>query len=129
MPFVSQSACGFFYLIDLVTMILQQLEADLSVQKKILNMLVGYLATVAVIPPPYYPFAFASPLATVTHYDGYVNASTLMEHSNSLEARQAEFAPPVLTVIAIVALVTLSIVWVESDDPVRYNIDQVKHFD
>ena len=48
-----------------------------------------------------------------------------------IEARQAELVPAVLTIIGIVAAITLSIVWVESDDPVRCNGIKflLEHFD
>ena len=61
----------------------------------------------------------------------YVNATQIHSDSTSLMKRapghliEARFGPEivpyVLVVIAIVAAVTLSIVWVESDDPVRGN--------
>lgn len=47
-----------------------------------------------------------------------------------IEKRQAEFAPPVLAVIATVAAITLSIIWVEIDDPVRgTDVDFLLKFD
>ena len=51
--------------------------------------------------------------------------------SDIIEARQAELAPPVLVVIAIVAVIALSIVWVQGDDPVRGNDIEflLEHFD
>ena len=126
---------------------------------KILHALVGYLAVTAL---PFHPFAFASPLAAID-YDGYVNTTStqnhidvaLMEqvlgsiqvvetcqtvptqkhgvHGDIIEARQAELAPPVLIIIGIVALIALSIVWVETDNPVSGNLNDVEflveHFD
>ena len=132
---------------------------------KVLHALVSYLAVAAL---PFYPFAFASPLAAFD-YDGYVNTSmqdqidsALMKHvlgsvvetcqtvstqyntdsalmkrvpGDIVEARQesteAALAPKVLIVVAIVALIALSIVWVQSDDPVRGIFVEflVEHFD
>ena len=66
--------------------------------------------------------------ATQNHKD-----SALMKrvHGDIIEARFGpEIVPPVLVVIAIVAAITLSIVWIESDDPVRGNDVEffVEHF-
>ena len=81
---------------------------------------------------------------TVTSHSlsGYANATqhhsdsdaALMKRASSdvIEARFGpEIVPPVLTVIAIVAAITLSIVWVEGDDPVRGNYVEllVEHSD
>ena len=49
-----------------------------------------------------------------------------------VEARFAELVPTALIIIGIVVAVTLSIIWIESDDPVRGGIDVeflVEHFD
>ena len=47
---------------------------------KVLHALVGYLAVAAL---PFYPFAFASPLAAFD-YDGYVNTSMQDQIDNAL---------------------------------------------
>ena len=92
---------------------------------KILYALVGYLAVTVL------PFAFASPLPVAAiDYDGYVNTtqhhsdSSLMKRvpGNIIKARQwVAVAPVFLAIDAIIAAVTLSVVWVESDEPVRGN--------
>ena len=121
---------------------------------KILHSLVGYLVVTAL---PFYPFAFASPLAAFD-YDGYVTAEQLENHieialmnrfignivetcqtattrnygdtavmkrspGDIIDARQVEgavgYVPEVLFIVNIVAVVTLSILWVKDDDPVR----------
>ena len=68
---------------------------------------------------------------TVALHSDYLNTTQNRRDSDStgtdlikrvpgdiIEARWAALAPPVLVVIAIVVAVTLSIFWVESDDPV-----------
>ena len=96
---------------------------------KILHALVGYLAVTTL---PIHPFAFASPLATID-YDGYVNNThqtvTTENHSDGalmkrapgdiIDARQEELLPEVAIIVAIVASVVLSIVWIKDDGPVR----------
>ena len=103
---------------------------------KILHALVGYLAVAL----PFHPFKFAlaSPLAVID-YDGYVK--TTQDYGNSalmkrvpgdiIEARQAEFIPDPLTVIAIVTEVALVLVLIHEDSLVRGNDVEflVKHFD
>ena len=67
---------------------------------------------------------------TSTYHSGYVN--TMKNHSDIIETRFGpEVIPPVVAVIALVAAVTLSILWIESDDPVRGNDVEflVKHCD
>ena len=59
--------------------------------------------------------------ATENHND---SPAALMKRvpGQIIEARFGPaIVPPVLTVIAIVAAITLSIIWIESDDPVRGN--------
>ena len=65
----------------------------------------------------------------------YADSALMRVPGDIVKARQAEealaFAPKILIVFTIVALVSLSIVWIESDDPVR-GIDiefLVEHFD
>ena len=121
---------------------------------RILHALVGYLAVTAL------PFlAFASPLAAID-YDGYVNTthnharmkqalgsivetseqnqkdSALMKRAPAsddiIEARQVAIGIPVvgaITLIVIGAIATL--VWIESDEPVRGDDVEflVEHFD
>jgi hypothetical protein len=66
----------------------------------------------------------------VTYHSGYVN--TTQKHSDSalakripgdiIEARQAAIIiPGVVAILAFVAIVTLTVLWIESDDPVRAN--------
>ena len=92
---------------------------------KILHALVGYLAATAL---PFYKFALASPplAATTIDYDSYVDSKqnsdgALMKRmpGDNIEVRQEEAAPAVLIVLAIVAAVALSIIWIDADDPVR----------
>ena len=119
---------------------------------KILHALVGYLAVTAL---PFHPFAFASSLAPTIDNDGYVNLNTqnhvlgqagaveicqtipmqnngntaLMKRASGdiIEKRWSELAPSALAIVAVVIAVTLAIVWIESDDPVRAN-DVDRHF-
>jgi hypothetical protein len=70
--------------------------------------------------------SIAESCQTLTHYSGFVNTTntSTQNHSDSgdiIEARWAAAAPPVLIIIAMVAFVVLSILWVESDNPVRCN--------
>jgi hypothetical protein len=73
--------------------------------------------------------------ATQTHSD---SAAALMKRVPGeiqvIEARHGQgweaLAPPTVVVAAIVAAVALSIVWIEGDDPVRGNLnDVVEHSD
>ena len=109
---------------------------------KILHALVGYLAVTALPFQCFHPFA--SPLAAIDYYDGYVD--TTQNHSGSAvlkyepgdikEARQAtvpvELIPEAAAVIAIVVGIYLSIYWIHEDDPVRGNdvefLVLVEHF-
>ena len=43
---------------------------------------------------------------------------TTPEPGEMIEGRFAELAPPILVILAIVAAVTLSVVWVEGNNPV-----------
>ena len=97
---------------------------------KILHALVGYLAVIAL---PFYPYAFASPLAAID-YDGYVDTRqnhkyvTPMKHApgDIIEARQSPLVIPVTGLILfLVADVVLSIVWVAGDNSVRGNLNDV----
>ena len=85
------------------------------------SALVGYLAVIAL---PFYPFAFASPLAAID-YGGYVNTMqnhtdrALMNHvPGVIEARQLDYVDVVI-IIDIVLAVTTTILWIRTDNPVR----------
>ena len=107
---------------------------------KIFHALVGYLAVTA-LPFKFHPagqFAFAYPLAatTIDYYDGYVNLNTTQIHTNGtlmkrhgvpaagddtsiIEERQlAVIVPAVGFILFVIADITLSIIWIEGDDPV-----------
>ena len=107
-------------------------QADLSLaaqlKMKILHALVGYLAATA-LPFPSHPFAFASPRAAISNYDGYVPVNTTLnsdgavmkrEPGDIIETRQAAIIiPAALFVFNLIVAVVASIFWVEDDDPVR----------
>ena len=107
---------------------------------KTLNVLVGYLAVTI---PPFHragPFVLAYPLASIDHYDGYVNTTTSQNHiveicqtittqnhsDNALikrdiiEARQLAI-PVAGFIFFLVADVIYSIVVIALDDRVRGN--------
>jgi hypothetical protein len=72
--------------------------------------------------------SIADSCQTHNYYSGFVNTTTTsstQNHSDSgeiIEARDfAALAPPILVVVVIVALIVLSIFWVEADNPVRCN--------
>ena len=126
---------------------------------KILHALVGYLAVTS-LPFHPFTFASPLAIyydgyvdatqnnidgALVEHFLGAIEetcqtiitpdhgASALVKRvpGDIIEARQEELVPYVLTIIGIVAAITLSILYVEGDDPVRCNHIKllVEHFD
>jgi len=94
---------------------------------KIFHILLGYLVVAA----PFNQVAFASPAGVpVVGHDG--DSNVLQQRSDALmkrdpgeivETRQgagwAGLAPTALVIIGIVAVVALSVIWVEGDNPVR----------
>jgi hypothetical protein len=90
---------------------------------KILHALVAYLTVIT-------PLAFAHPLAAIDH-DGFVNTrqnqndGDLMKRvpgdSDIIEARQ--FLEQAL-VIEILAIVSISVLWIKQDNPVRGNEEE-----
>ena len=103
---------------------------------KILHVLVGYLAVIAL---PFHPFAFASPLAA-TDYDGYVDTKQNHKDGNLMkrvpgdivEARQVAVAVPVVAfILFIVADIIYTVKLIARDDLVRGNDVEflVEYFD